>query len=280
LMRGRTRSCYAAPMPLLKCTFDTNTLDRVVRPSHKDDVSAVVHEGLKAGGIKGYFSEAVVALDGIGHLDKVDMVGAGRVVSESRATGRYSVELTVGRRWPAKRTDQQFKDGIEAALDLGLRPLLGPRPMGDSLAVPEFVQRGLYETLGVGTDLMARRDRIHAVDTALRSRGIGRQRAIDLGREYNARAGAAGEFYQQGLGRAQNDAERKKVLKAVNEWADGEAVAAHVGYGNDLFCSHDFARNSRGPSALHPDHRAWLTQTFGVEFVTVAQLAERVSSAA
>ena len=271
-------------MPPLKSTFDTNTLDRVVRPYRYDgegDHAAyvVVHDALRAGQIKGYFSEAVVTLDGIGRPDKVDMVGAGRVVSESRATGRYSVELTVGRKWPAKAINQQFKDGIEAALDLGLRPLVGPRPMGDCLAVPELARRGLYEPPGVGAELAARADRTHAVDTALRGRGLGRQRAIDLGREYSARAGATGEFYQQGLGRARDDSERKKVLKAVNEWADGEAIAAHVGYGHDLFSSHDFAGDSRGPSALHPDHRAWLTETFGVEFVTLAQLAQRISPA-
>src|SRR5471032_499487 len=98
--------------PLLKITFDTNTLDRVVRPHRYDGEGdhpayLIVHDALKAGRINGYFSEAVVALDGIGRPDKVDMVGAGRVVSESRATGPYSVELTVGRKWPAKPINQQ-----------------------------------------------------------------------------------------------------------------------------------------------------------------------------
>jgi hypothetical protein len=269
-------------MPPLRSTFDTNTLDRVVRPWRYDgegDHAAyvAVHQALKGGQIRGYFSEAVVALDGIERWDKVDMVSAGRVVSESRATGRYSAQLSVGRRWPAKPINPQFEDGIEAALDLDLRPLIGPRPIGDSLAVREFVQRGLYEPLGVGAELAARADRTHAVDTALRVRGLGRQRAINLGRDYSARAGETGEFYQQGLGRARDDSERKKVLKTINEWADGEAIAAHVGYGHELFCSHDFAGDSRGPSVLHPDHRAWLAATFDVAFFTVAQLAECIN---
>ena len=34
------------------------------------------------------------------------------------------------------------------------------------------------------------------------------------------------------------------------EWADGDSVAAHYAYGNDIFCSEDFGKGASNPSAL------------------------------
>ena len=74
------------------------------------------------------------------------------------------------------------------------------------------------------------------------------------------------------------DDDRKKIARLVAEWADGEAVAAHIGYANDIFCSGDFKKSGRGKSVLDPEHRAWLTKEFGVRFATLSQLAEIVAS--
>jgi len=81
----------------------------------------------------------------------------------------------------------------------------------------------------------------------------------------------------QGLRRAKSNGERQKVAKAVAEWADGDSVAAHYGYGIKLFCSEDFGSGASKASVLDPDNRAWLTGTFGIQFVTMAQLADMVA---
>jgi hypothetical protein len=70
---------------------------------------------------------------------------------------------------------------------------------------------------------------------------------------------------------------QKRFHKACAEWADGEALAAHVGYGNDVFCTEDFGKGAMGPSVLDPVHREWLTREFGVQFATLNQLAEKVA---
>jgi hypothetical protein len=66
------------------------------------------------------------------------------------------------------------------------------------------------------------------------------------------------------------------IRSAINEWADGEAVAAHAGYGNDLFCTNDHAKNAGQCSVFHSNHRAWLQSDYGVEFVTMLELAQRL----
>ena len=74
--------------------------------------------------------------------------------------------------------------------------------------------------------------------------------------------------------RAQDETERRKVQRAIKEWADADSIAAHVGYGIDLFCSEDMGKSTGGePSVLDGSNRAWLTATFGIKFVTVAELA-------
>ena len=61
---------YIAGMPVLKVTFDTSALKGAVTPdlcADEPDHAAcvVVHEALRAGQIRGYFGEAVVALDAL-----------------------------------------------------------------------------------------------------------------------------------------------------------------------------------------------------------------------
>ncbi|MGA2191603.1 MAG: hypothetical protein ABSH33_24100, partial [Steroidobacteraceae bacterium] len=147
--------------------------------------------------------------------------------------------------------------------------------LGNSLLAQSGVDL-LYENLVFPADI-GRAHKINEVDLALAQRGLGRARAVALGVEWSKRDCASGEIWMEGLGRARNETERRTVHKAVNEWADGDAIAAHVGYGNEVFCTHDKGRGSGQQSALHPSNRLWLKSAYGVEFVTVFELAERLA---
>lgn len=80
-------------------------------PSDPASVAAylTLHEALKSEKIKGYFSEAVAALDLLGREDKVDVVGEARVVSATTAIagGSAMSSITVGTRWPARSMHQK-----------------------------------------------------------------------------------------------------------------------------------------------------------------------------
>ncbi len=102
---------------------------------------------------------------------------------------------------------------------------------------------------------------------------MGEAVAVKLGLELSRRDGAPLELFHQGLGRARNTFERKKVIKAIGEWADGDSVAAHYGFGIELSCSDDFGKGGSNPSVLDPNNRGWLTPQFGMQFVTLAELA-------
>ena len=56
-------------------------------------------------------------------------------------------------------------------------------------------------------------------------------------------------------------------------------MTAHTGYRNDPFCTDDTGGGLGERPLLHPTNRAWLSKTYGVTFVTVAELAERLAAA-
>ncbi len=119
------------------------------------------------------------------------------------------------------------------------------------------------------------REIANEVAAAIECRGVGRAVALKLGLKFSDRAGTTGELWLQGLAQA-NPVERTLVSKAIAEWSDGDAIASHIGYSIDAFCTKDLGRSANGPSILNAKNRAWLTETYGVVFVTPAELLQRV----
>jgi len=114
-------------------------------------------------------------------------------------------------------------------------------------------------------------DRVNDMATEIARRRLGHAKAVALGREFvDCDDPDRPTLWFAGL----LSASPNKTRRAIAEWADGDSIASHYGYGNDLFCSDDFGRNASGPSILDVDNRGWLTETFDIQFTTVAALAE------
>jgi hypothetical protein len=132
---------------------------------------------------------------------------------------------------------------------------------------------------GTTAELLDRMDKVNEMATTIAVRGVGQASAVALGLQFLARdVIPQPTFWFHGLRRAKSNGERKKVAKAVAEWADGDSVAAHYGYGIDLFCSEDFGNNAGKTSVLHPDNRQWLSEEYGIQFATLAELATGVTT--
>ena len=70
--------------------------------------------------------------------------------------------------------------------------------------------------------------------------------------------------------------EENAVKRAVAEWADGDSVAAHIGYGIDFFCTEDSGKSAGANSIFNVENRAWLNQHFDVKIITLSELAKMV----
>jgi len=74
-----------------------------------------------------------------------------------------------------------------------------------------------------------------------------------------------------------DDEARTRVPHAIAEWADGDAVAAHIGAGSDYFCTLDFGKKAGPNSVLSPSNRKQLSEKYGTVFVTPAELLNETS---
>jgi hypothetical protein len=261
----------------MRVMFDSNTLDRAARPERfpKDPRQAEyikVHDLLAAGTLKGYFSETLVTLEAIENKDRIDVLGSTRIDSETRATGENTISISLSVKQDRKPLPPEFSRRIQAAQKLGMRAVRGPARMGWVRVRDD--DDTFFEPEPNVLELAARLDKASEVADAIQARGLGYATAVWLGLKFSERDGKVGEWWFQALRRAQDETERRKVQRAIREWADADSIAAHVGYGIDLFCSEDMGKSTGGePSVLDGSNRAWLTATFGIKFVTVAELA-------
>lgn len=123
--------------------------------------------------------------------------------------------------------------------------------------------------------MIARGEKENEVDIGIAKRGVGRAIAVSLGLKFSQRAGQI-EWWFAGLKRIQGPHERGAMNRAIAEWADGESVIAHIGYGFDLFCTNDSGKRGNVPSIFAPDNKVWLSSTYGVTFVTLEELAAKL----
>jgi hypothetical protein len=258
---------------VLRVTFDTNTFERIVYPEKFSETPAyhAINAAIKDGRIRGFFSEAVVALDAYEKDIKVTLLESARFRSEALSTGNRNITIQIGAQWGMKPPiSDKFLDRLRALEVFGMRALIGPRRLGD--LHPLSGDLVTYERHQSVDELIARGEKTNTVDLALSRRGLGRAKVINLGVKFSERNGTSGEWWPLGIRRSRNSTERKKVWEAICEWADGDAIAAHVGYGNDIFCTEDMGSNSGSRSALHPINRAWIGAEFGVVFMSLLEL--------
>ncbi|MGA8616399.1 MAG: hypothetical protein WB760_32835 [Xanthobacteraceae bacterium] len=264
----------------MRVTFDTNTLDRAARPERfpKDPRQAEyvkVHDALAGGTVSGYFSETLVTLEGIENKDRVDVLGSTRLENQTRATGENKITISLTVQQDRKPLPPEFPRRIQAAQKLGMRALRGPARIGwVRVRDDDGAFFGPEEDVLEIAKLV---DKAGDVANAIQKRGLGYAVAVGLGLQFSARDGKVGEWWLQALRRARDETERRRVQRAIAEWADADSIAAHVGYGIDLFCSEDQGKSAGGISSiLDAANRAWLTATYGVQFATLTELAAMV----
>lgn len=144
---------------------------------------------------------------------------------------------------------------VQRALDLGMRILSAPRA---GIRIPSAPRAGNTRILSAelyasDADEPARLKRYESIAAAIEARGWGYARVSKVG-----------------------TSDARKLARAVAEWADGDSVAAHHSYSNDLFCTQDRAVRAGRDSVMHPANRGWLRRVYAVEFVDIAQLAARL----
>jgi hypothetical protein len=255
-------------MPI-KVTFDSNTFGKVSRPTvyNKDRYYSdmvTIHEALKRGDVQGIICETTITLEGIGVDHRAAVFGGTVTRSSIVQVSEDTLSITITPEQPDRCPvhPKQVERFLEA-FGLGIRLLGAPR-----IAMPRADEQlyAIEDPAMVGERL----DRFYDLTTKIEARGLGSRRA-----QLHAVRLARGHITQgpwfTALGAAQGIYETRQVARAVAEWADGDSVGAHYGYGNDIFCTYDAGRAAERreePSVLDSTNRAWLTQEFGIRFAS------------
>lgn len=265
----------------MNVTFDSNVFQHVVRPDkfpNDPEAGALsqVNLSLKNNVISGFISETMADLEAICRDARASYFSTCRPATNAVETelpdGTIKLSIALGPDPGAHPgVHQILEDRFSEARALGFKFLRCPRI---NLPRPQIIRD---EWFAAEADLQftkARQEKFSAVLSNIDAKGVGIEVVKNLGRSLLSTHGKNGTWFE-GLAYAQSKSELKAVAGAVGEWADADSVAAHIAYGNDLFCTRD-SGISAGTSILDSNHRAWLFSNYRIIFVTVSDLAARL----
>jgi hypothetical protein len=154
------------------------------------------------------------------------------------------------------------RDGLDLAFTKGFYVLRCVPRMGamHDLSIP-----GSYFFPETAKEQSTRLAKSNAVDSAITERGCGFSQLKAL--IPNNRP--TKEPWYRHLTACDN----KTVAKAMAEWADGDAVAGHIAYQNDFFCTNDRGSSARPNSILSQENRDWLVEQYSTQIMNLHDLA-------
>lgn len=167
---------------------------------------------------------------------------------------------------PGNSADKFFnktsRDGLDLAFTRGFYVLRCVPRMGamHDLSIPDSYF--LHDTT---IEPSARLEKSYAVDSAIMKRGCGFSQLKAL-IPYDL---PDHELWYRHLTKC----DPKSVEKAMAEWADGDAIAGHIAYKNDFFCTNDRGNSARRNSILSEENRNWLETAYSARIVTLHDLA-------
>ncbi|KRA98163.1 hypothetical protein ASD83_14030 [Devosia sp. Root685] len=228
----------------------------------------------------------MLTIEGVMKRDRAHVYGGTRItIGPETASTLKAEELpdSLRERWGDKdieqvdvefRVEQPDRQPLQpevqararAAHALGVKVLKAPPRVGAFHIHDDGGE--FYLSAGAGDELGAWIARVHEVGRAIEARGVGMAQVKALG----LNSADAQTAWYKGLQNANDIHQERAVERAFGQWADGDAIASHIAYGLDIFCSADVGKSNASKSVLDPVNRQWLEQTYGVKFMSFEDL--------
>jgi hypothetical protein len=258
---------------MLKVTFDSNVWRIIATPGSFPSESGIesfrkINAASASGNMSGTLAETVFTLEAIKKVGRQNFLSTYRPEMESNAKGqpdgtiKFSFSIGPDRSAHPGSNHYLSKHWADAE-KLGFKLLHCPR-------VAATVNPDLKDEwfINVTHDIA---NRFGSCAREIESGGCGISQLKEIGKKY----AGAGQPWQKGLALSP-DFEEAAIAKAVAEWADGDAVAAHYAYENDYVCTRDIGKSGGADSVFSPKNRAWLESKYGVKFITPENLAAMI----
>ena len=242
-------------------TFDSNVWESIVDPEKRIAGSAfeAILTMIRSREILPFFSEGIATIETVPKQKRIDHFPSSR----SKITMRIGDNApTVTEGTPAHELSDYLSKNIPLALSLGFRFIRLPRA-GAPRVPEELMAADTY------VSLEDRLERSFNFVRHIESLGFGRSRMAEKTREVRLRQAS----------RISADEKLpliKPYAKAVAEWADGDALAAHYGYGLDYFCTNDRGRNAGAGSVFSEANLLNLMNQFSLKVVNPEELVTKL----
>ena len=218
-------------------TFDSNVWESIVDTNKRqsNDWSIKLHDLIINKTIKPYFFEGLATYEAIKKRDRIKFF---------KGYDGSPIELT-----------PYLQDKVPEANAIGFKFLRTPRI------------RGLTSNFNDFESNLASDDKFEI--------GLRQERTFKFGRFIEGigcgRAHVKDEQIQFNLGN-EGSMSDSQFIKGVAEWADGDALSAHYGYGIDIFCTNDKASGAGTKSIFSVDNKALIINKFGIIIMTPDEL--------
>lgn len=267
----------------IRVTFDSNTLDKAVRPGRfpKDKRQAEyqkVCDALQKGAIEGFICETIVTCEGIQKKDRAETYGSTTLLAKrghrTSETGEGITNLSLICEMPKLQPlHPEVVRRFQAALALKIRVLGVPRIGWMKIDDPK--DEIYFQETPNSAEQSARLNRQVEAIHEIESRGVGFSQLKKLTETFASRANVVEPWFKS-LERANDVHERNAVIRAVAEWADGDAIGAHIGYGIEYFCTEDTGKSAGAASIMDVKNQNWLKTQFGVQILSLSELAAKI----
>jgi hypothetical protein len=258
-------------------TFDSNVWQQAANPGRFPRDRSLgcfekINETIRAGELLPCLAETAFTLEGVKRSDRRSFLAS--YVPETSFEvkellgGLICIDFSIAPNLSHHPgNNPQLASHLQDALALGFRLLHCPRigaprnpDISDDLFLPDT-----RVPVGQRQDTYARCIR------RIEARNCGIAHLKKIGEKY-ARSGQSWQEGMQNVPPSEDD----KIAEAFAEWADGEAIAAHIACGNDYFCTRDVGNSGGTQSSLFPRNRRWLQSQYQIKFVTPRGLAKRL----
>jgi hypothetical protein len=256
---------------MIKVTFDSNVWRIVASPQQFPKEASIdcfrrIHDAVNAGTVAAYIAEVAFTLEALKNTErqtfmatynpKVDCANDDSRLQE----GMVGLSFTMGPNIEAHPgNNPHLYKHLNDALKLGFKIIRCARFGGitnPDIDPSYFVKQSedeIRERMQLCCECAEEIERL----------GGGISHAIQIGNRFSTDNAP----WHVGIKNAPST-EAGSIANALAEWADGDAIAAHVGYKNDYFCTRDIGKSAGASSILSPQNRAILEAKFGVRFIS------------
>lgn len=240
-------------------TFDSNVWENIVDESKRrgQDEYEKLFALITSKSLTPFFFEGIATMESIPRNDRKDYIRNYKATI-SFQVGDEEPHITEGSDAP-ELTDY-LKQNIPKALELGFKFLKFPRIGAVGLNI-----EGQYLAEDINYPLKERLERSFECASFIESLGAGKSKLHNRLDGTNDKS-----IVNQTVN--DNSLSANQYAKDIREWVDGDALAAHYGYGVELFCTNDQAKGAGASSIFSPRNLNELKEKLGVNVVSPSEL--------